>query len=54
MAYYVGYDNNGKIVCGTWIRADSEDAAKSAAEFKIICHYPNVEYDDVAILEVRE
>lgn len=51
-SYYIGFYKNNKMVCGKYQKADNRESAITLAEFSLLCHYSNVEYDSVKI--VRE
>ena len=53
-SYYVIFTLNKKDICGCWKRANSEEDAMMMAEFSLMCHYSNVEYDDCYIASVRD
>ena len=53
-SYYIIFELNRKKICGCWKRAQDAETALLAAEFAIMCHYPNVEYDNCYIASIAE
>lgn len=53
-SYYVVFEKSGKKICGCWKREKDAEAALLSAEFAIMCHYPNVEYDNCYIANIAE
>lgn len=52
-AYVVFYESK-KPICGTWVDGKSECDCLVNAEFKIMCHYPNVAYNDICVVKKCE
>lgn len=52
-SYYILFSNKGQNVCGCWKRADNKEDAKLQAEFALISHYSNVEYDNITVVNER-
>lgn len=53
-SFYVVFFSDKKAVCGTWVRDDDKEWAMISAEFKLMCKYPNVKYDDVKVVNVAD
>lgn len=54
MTYYILFSNDNKPVCGTWQRAENKENAMMDAEFKLMCHFPGVQYDSVQVTDIKE
>lgn len=52
--YYVIFEYHGKNICGVWKRADGKEKAIMDAEFALMCHYPNVKYDNCYITAIKD
>lgn len=52
-AYVVFYESE-KPICGTWVDGKSACECLVNAEFKIMCHYPNVAYNDICVVKKCE
>ncbi len=50
MRQYVVFYKNMRPVCGTWVAEKNDELATEAAEFKLICMCPNVEYDSAMVV----
>lgn len=53
-SYYIIFEKSGKKICGCWKREKDAESALLAAEFALICHYSNVEYDNCYIASIAE
>ena len=53
-SYYIIFEKSGKKICGCWKREKDAESALLAAEFSLICHYSNVEYDNCYIASIAE
>ena len=53
-SYYIIFEKSGKKICGCWRREKDAESALLAAEFSLICHYSNVEYDNCYIASIAE
>lgn len=53
-SYYIIFEKSGKKICGCRKREKDAESALLAAEFAIMCHYSNVEYDNCYIVGVSE
>ena len=53
-SYYVLFELQSKIICGTYRRANSKEEAIMNAEFALMCYYPNVKYDKCYITAVKD
>lgn len=49
-SYLVLFCNKGKKICTCWKRAHNKEEAREAAEWALMCHYPNVIYSDVSVI----
>ena len=52
--YYIIFEKSGKKICGCWKREKDAESALLAAEFALICHYSNVEYDNCYVASIAE
>ena len=53
-SYYIIFEKSGKKICGCLEREKDAESALLAAEFALICHYSNVEYDNCYIASIAE
>ena len=53
-SYYIIFEKSGRKICGCWRREKDAESALLAAEFALICHYSNVEYDNCYIASIAE
>lgn len=51
--FYVLFKYKGKEICGRWMEGTDEEDAISKASWHLICHYPNVKFDN-AIVTLKE
>lgn len=51
MLYNVTFYYHGIPVCSTLKRAGTQEEAGLQTEFGLMCLFPNVNYDDVTIIE---
>jgi hypothetical protein len=49
--YYCYYYKDNKPIAGTYVDANNEHDAEINAVFKIECWFPNVDYEEVKVVE---
>ena len=46
---YVLFKYKGKNICGRWVKGSNDEEIISNASWHLICHYPNVRFDEVIL-----